>query len=138
MLYDLAVQSGVEIHFSTRVFEVNSDSLSLTLENGDRIPADVIVGADGPKSIVRECALGGFDEGCPSSGDLTLTFTLPSSAVEEDEDLRWLAHTSEVSAPFMTYHAATHLLQWPVWLGDGYIAHGCRIVSSTIIVMIIY
>jgi salicylate hydroxylase len=58
MLLELAVQAGVRVRWGAVVKTVDCDSLSVMLDDGsgsggeERLHADVVVGADGPNSIV--------------------------------------------------------------------------------------
>ena len=49
---------GVEIKLNSFVAGVDESAPSVTLHNGDVIKADMIVGADGIKSRIREGILG--------------------------------------------------------------------------------
>ncbi|KAF8994015.1 hypothetical protein BDQ17DRAFT_1431283 [Cyathus striatus] len=107
MLYDLASKEGVAFRFDSTVKEVDSDSMLVKLETGDELVADIIVGADGIKSVVRPCV---DDEDYSSSKEREsfFAFTVPGEVMEKDEDLRPLLKTAD----------------WNVWLGDGYLFHG--------------
>ncbi|KAH8899009.1 FAD/NAD(P)-binding domain-containing protein [Thozetella sp. PMI_491] len=52
-LMDLAVQSGVEARLGNAVVRVDLESTSAELDDGTRVSADVIIAADGVKSVVR-------------------------------------------------------------------------------------
>jgi 2-polyprenyl-6-methoxyphenol hydroxylase-like FAD-dependent oxidoreductase len=46
-LYEAAVREGVKVRFGCRVESISDPSLSITLSSGEKIEADLIVGADG-------------------------------------------------------------------------------------------
>lgn len=52
-LYNVAIRSGVEVCFGSRVVGCEPAG-ALLLESGDRLPADLVIGADGVHSAVRQ------------------------------------------------------------------------------------
>ena len=58
MIHELAVASGVRIDYNCTVVDVDLSEPSVLLESGERLRGDMIVGADGPYSIVRERIVG--------------------------------------------------------------------------------
>lgn len=65
MLYDLAVSVGAKVIFNTPITSVAIDDIRerpyVTLVDGSIIEADVVLGADGSNSIVRDYVNGGKD-----------------------------------------------------------------------------
>lgn len=53
LLFEMASKAGVDFRFNSRVKHVDADSGSVILEGGESLSADVIVGADGVRSVVR-------------------------------------------------------------------------------------
>lgn len=47
VLYEGAIREGVEVRFDSRVEVVDEKSPSITLSTGEKIEADLIIGADG-------------------------------------------------------------------------------------------
>lgn len=66
MLHSVAIASGVEVCFKAQVTNVDPSAASVTLLNGDTIKADLIIGADGFQSVVRETVLGKQLNGVPT------------------------------------------------------------------------
>ena len=66
-LREQAVAAGVRLRFGARVAHVEQQALSATVrcENGTELSADVVVGADGVRSAVREAVLSAVDRGRP-------------------------------------------------------------------------
>ena len=62
MLLSLALESGVEIDFDCEVIDVDPTKPTVTLASGEEIGADIIIGADGGYSLVREALFGDQDE----------------------------------------------------------------------------
>ncbi|KAF5308965.1 hypothetical protein D9619_013771 [Psilocybe cf. subviscida] len=103
MLYQLAVKEGAKIRFNTCVTEVDSSTASVTTESGETIFADVIVGADGYDSVLRQVVTDSEDEP-PNAQDrhVIVTFTIPVHEMESDGDLRELLNLSEVGGKDLT------------------------------------
>lgn len=57
ILYDLAIEFGVEIKTNSRVFKIDEETKTVFLKNGDKYTGDLIIGADGIKSNVRDTAV---------------------------------------------------------------------------------
>jgi salicylate hydroxylase len=69
MLYDLAISVGAKITFNAAITSVavdENDTASVLLANGTVLHADVVVGADGYKSLVRDVVNGTEDDGVDS------------------------------------------------------------------------
>ncbi|KAL5498513.1 hypothetical protein ACEPAH_1866 [Sanghuangporus vaninii] len=58
MIRDLVLRSGVKIDYNMTVVDVDVDAPSVLLESGETIHADLIVGADGSHSLVRQKLVG--------------------------------------------------------------------------------
>ncbi|KAH6716333.1 hypothetical protein BKA61DRAFT_515910 [Leptodontidium sp. MPI-SDFR-AT-0119] len=61
LLYDAAIDLGVQVHLSSRIKHLDENTPSVTLTTGEVITGDIIVGADGIKSAVRSAILGDDD-----------------------------------------------------------------------------
>ncbi|KAJ7750389.1 hypothetical protein DFH07DRAFT_827541 [Mycena maculata] len=107
MLLELATREGVEFRYNTAVESVDCDSMSVTLEDGERLYADLVVGADGPNSMVRTEVVGAEVTGV-RDGILSLTMSIPTDLMRDDDELRSLA-TDET---------------WWTWLGSGVLIVG--------------
>ena len=74
---------AASLHVSSRVLEVDPDTATITLENGEAIKADLILGADGIYSKTRT-----FVSGHPSklftSGKAAFRFLIPRKTALED------------------------------------------------------
>ncbi|EJD05380.1 FAD/NAD-binding domain-containing protein [Fomitiporia mediterranea MF3/22] len=102
MIYDITVASGVNVEYNGEVVDVDVDKPSVTLASGRKLRADIIVGADGATSIVREKLVGRKENHRP--GPLNgYTYTVPVSKMMEDPELRPLAENKGV---------------WIVWMGN--------------------
>lgn len=70
MLYDLAISAGATVDFDTTITSVSvdeeTDTPHVLLANGTILKADVVVGADGYRSVVREAVTGRDDHGIDS------------------------------------------------------------------------
>ena len=74
----------------------DSETVSVSLEGGETLSADVVVGADGYDSLVRGVVTGKKDEG-KGEKHLIATCTIPASLLEADDELRHLRSSTVVS-----------------------------------------
>lgn len=96
IVYDLAEpHPRVTIRTNSRVVAVDPSKPSLTLESGEVVHADLIVGADGVKSLTREFVVGGPDKPTPT-GDAAFRAIIPTDIMIKDPDLRPLVETAEM------------------------------------------
>ncbi|KAG6911039.1 hypothetical protein DXG01_005455 [Tephrocybe rancida] len=89
LLCDEAANEGVQFRYNAKVVCVDSETVSVTLEDGERISSDMVIGADGFSSLVRTSVVGKQILETRSN-EATLNFTIPTSLMEEEEDLRSL------------------------------------------------
>ncbi|KAI0332765.1 FAD/NAD-P-binding domain-containing protein [Cubamyces sp. BRFM 1775] len=105
MLYRLATEAGAQIDFHTEVTSIQQGTdrfpnPSVTLANGDVLTADMIIGADGYRSKVREVVL--EEEDVAKPGGMTLyTGVVKAEDMLKDPELRPYALSDE----------------WPIWMG---------------------
>ena len=62
LILDITIASGVKVDFGVKVVDVDISEPSVTLASGTKLYANVIVGAEGTESIVRERIVGGREE----------------------------------------------------------------------------
>ncbi|KAI5119660.1 hypothetical protein M0805_007751 [Coniferiporia weirii] len=107
-LISLAQQyKDTKIRFSSQVASIDpGDGVdlkpSVTLSSGEKIEGDIIIGADGIRSLVREVVTGSNDRPL-NTGDAAFRSLIPTDLMSADPDL----------APLVTDHEVT------VWLGPG-------------------
>ncbi|KAF9465928.1 hypothetical protein BDZ94DRAFT_1252593 [Collybia nuda] len=113
MLHEHAIQEGVQIRYNSKVVHVDSEAVSVLLEDGERITSDVVIGADGFSSLVRTAVIG---KEVPETRerDITLNFTIPTAVMKQDQDLKSLTNNTD----------------WSIWLGDQYMMHGSLVNSD--------
>ncbi|KGO40051.1 Monooxygenase, FAD-binding [Penicillium expansum] len=89
-LHQRALDLGVTVKVASRVVGYNVEEPSIVLENGENASADLIVAADGVKSVAR----GIFDQsGKPSfekTGFAAYRATVDVERIKEDPELSWL------------------------------------------------
>ncbi|KAI6046392.1 hypothetical protein EDC04DRAFT_3006615 [Pisolithus marmoratus] len=95
MLYDLA-KPHVNIRTGCRVIAMDPSVPTLTLRSGEVVHADLVIGADGLKSITRHYVVGRPDEPTPT-GDAAYRAVLPTEMLLADSDLRSLVETAEMT-----------------------------------------
>ncbi|CAE6436076.1 unnamed protein product [Rhizoctonia solani] len=96
-LYELAEQAGVTIRLASTVKSIDPSMPSLTLSNGETIRCDLIVGADGVKSAIREVVVGGPDRPRPT-GDAAYRAIIPAEQMRGDPELEALLENPEMTA----------------------------------------
>lgn len=75
------------LRLSSKVVSVDPSLPSLTLESGEVIKADLVFGADGVKSSLREVVVGGLDKPVPT-GDAAYRATISTEDMIKDPDLK--------------------------------------------------
>jgi salicylate hydroxylase len=81
---------------NSKVMAVDPLRPSVTLESGETIIADLVIGADGVKSFVREFIVGRPDKPVPS-GDAAYRAIIPTWKMLEDPDLKELVDFPEMT-----------------------------------------
>jgi salicylate hydroxylase len=84
LLRDKAVSVGVNIRLDARVESVDHENATVLLHNGEKLTADLIVGADGLWSQCRESLLGKKDPPLPT-GDLAYRIVLTLDQIKDPE-----------------------------------------------------
>ncbi|RJE21241.1 FAD binding domain protein [Aspergillus sclerotialis] len=85
MLLEEAKRLGAVIRLDAEVVEVNSDNTYVLLASGEKVSADVIIGADGLRSVVRDEVLG-YHQEPTETGDLAYRATITGELVEAIND----------------------------------------------------
>ncbi|EIW83381.1 FAD/NAD(P)-binding domain-containing protein [Coniophora puteana RWD-64-598 SS2] len=94
LVYELAAPHCT-IRTDCRVTSMDPAVPSLTLASGEVITCDVVVGADGVKSLVREYVVGGPDKPV-ATGDAAYRAIIPTELLLQDPDLRPLVEDPEM------------------------------------------
>ncbi|KAJ5495653.1 MonooxygenaseFAD-binding [Penicillium diatomitis] len=102
---------NLELRIDSRVTGVSPSPGFVTLTNGDVIHGDIIIGADGVKSVVREYVLEDPALKAIATGDAAYRITLPRSLMEKDADLKKL-----IAEPQATRWVGPgrHIIAYPV------------------------
>jgi salicylate hydroxylase len=61
ILYDIAIPN-VNLRLKASVTSIDASAPSCTLASGEVVPCDLIIGADGVKSMIREFVVGHVDK----------------------------------------------------------------------------
>ena len=122
MLYDQAIRSGAKVDFGITVEAVVPGDPNPTgkLSTGETLTADIVIGADGPRSIVRPVVLDQEDDVKPS-GLTVFGATLPAAEMMKDPELAALVQADEVSTSAWLANPKLnpYTLQWPIMMGTG-------------------
>lgn len=113
MFVEFAKNAGVEFRYNTEVISVDPWKGMVITRSGARLTADVIVGADGYKSVVRPVVVG--PEGMKGVLDkrVSVNITVPTDLMRQHEDLVSLTVSPE----------------WSLWLGNDCATHGLLTVD---------
>ncbi|KAG2119400.1 hypothetical protein DEU56DRAFT_121276 [Suillus clintonianus] len=93
MLY-AAAEQHCNIRVDCRVVSLDPSKPTMTLASGEVVSADLIIGADGVKSITREYVVGGPDKP-RATGDAAYRALIPTEKLLEDDDLKSLVENTE-------------------------------------------
>ncbi|KAI5477314.1 zeaxanthin epoxidase [Pseudohyphozyma bogoriensis] len=106
-----------EIRSSARVVSTDCTAGTVTLESGEVLSADVIIGADGIHSVTKEAVLGEKHTASPS-GHSAYRCLIPAEVLEKEEDLKYLVESESAD---MTGVLST-------WMGEDrrVVAYPCR------------
>ena len=96
ILVQEAVRLGVAFRFDATVTSIDFERARIRLLNGDGDEYDLILGADGSKSVCRGL-LFGHSHGPQLSGEVAYRVMVPVKAIGEDEDLSVFTEDSDVS-----------------------------------------
>ncbi|KAF8590084.1 FAD/NAD(P)-binding domain-containing protein [Ramaria rubella] len=89
MMFRLAEEAGVTIRLGCKVTSVDPREASVTLSSGEVIRGDLVVGADGDQSYVRDVVLERHDPGV-SKGTAVFVTTIPVEHMLDDPELKAL------------------------------------------------
>jgi len=98
-LLDRAASLGAEIRCDARVddLEFSEDTCTAVLSTGERVCADLIIGADGIHSKTRECMLGGRKDPPTPTGDLAYRLLLNTEEMLKTPELREMVEDPQVN-----------------------------------------
>ncbi|CZR68717.1 uncharacterized protein PAC_18616 [Phialocephala subalpina] len=86
VLWETAKEKGVTLHLGCRVVSVEDETTTVVLRSGERIEADLIIGADGVKSTVRTIAISDSPDAIRDCKLDVTRVNLPSAIVRSDPD----------------------------------------------------
>ncbi|TCD67710.1 hypothetical protein EIP91_012007 [Steccherinum ochraceum] len=95
LLYDLA-RPNVTLHLKSTVVAVDESVPSITLQSGEVVKCDLLIGADGVKSFVQQAVIGHVNPATPT-GDAAYRALIPTSFLLADPELRPFVDTPEMS-----------------------------------------
>lgn len=99
-LLERALQLGCKVYCSSRAVDVlinsNGETATVVLYDGRRMTADLVIGADGINSRMREVMLGRKDPPTPT-GDLAYRLLLSTKEMLKDPELADFVKTPQVN-----------------------------------------
>ncbi|KAI0821440.1 FAD/NAD(P)-binding domain-containing protein [Irpex lacteus] len=105
MVYHLALSAGAEIDFGVTVVSVSSGNPkpSVVLSTGEAIQADIVIGADGRCSIVRQVVCDYEEDETPlSTGTTVYSGTVLAEQLKDDPKLEQFVKLNEWAVGFAT------------------------------------
>ncbi|PCH43508.1 FAD/NAD(P)-binding domain-containing protein [Wolfiporia cocos MD-104 SS10] len=119
-IYDAAIKHGVMVRPRTRVASINVryERPSVTLESGEEVSADLLIGADGRRGLSRQLVLQAHAAGRAVQDDETYkrmmmyNVVVPTAKMEEDPELATFLH-SEVGTVFSWFSDARGVMGFP-------------------------
>lgn len=87
ILYDAAIKAGVHFSLGCHVEGVDEKETTLILKDGQRLQADLIIGADGIRSKIRKTILKDRDPGPVDSSNCAYRATVPAEVMNSDPEL---------------------------------------------------
>lgn len=88
VLVKAARQLRIDLQVNSPVVKVDSENQSVTIASGETYTADIIVGADGKRSLCRSTIVGS-DQPQPTN-TLVYRFTVDPGVIRQEPDLRYL------------------------------------------------
>ncbi|KAF9221342.1 FAD/NAD(P)-binding domain-containing protein [Gyrodon lividus] len=106
MLYSAAKSAGIQISYNMTVTKVSANPPRVELASGRTLYADLVIGADGSHSIVREAVEGKENVGQSDNDSFSVyVATIPREELQKDPELNAFT-TPELGGP-----------QYPIWMG---------------------
>jgi salicylate hydroxylase len=94
LIYELA-KPWMNLRLNSKVVDVDPSTPSITLQSGEKITADFIIGADGIKSTLREVVVGNEERPMPT-GDAAYRAVIPTGPMIQDPELKHLVDEAEM------------------------------------------
>ena len=117
LLFEEAMALEVQFHFSTRIISLNQDRTSVVTVDGRQFEGDVVVGADGIKSKIREFVIPEEIIEPSSSSNCAYRAIVPREAMMADPDSAALMH--DVNSNAWIGHRK-HVMAYPIRHGTMY------------------
>ncbi|PPQ74305.1 hypothetical protein CVT26_004150 [Gymnopilus dilepis] len=105
---NLAEEAGVVFRFKAEVSHVDSATGYVSLQDGEHIYGDIIIGADGYSSHLRSLVTGEEERQESEAKYLILSFTVRTDILQEDHDLKALVEKPFVTLPTFSANGSTN------------------------------
>ncbi|KAH7393696.1 hypothetical protein BKA64DRAFT_676771 [Cadophora sp. MPI-SDFR-AT-0126] len=96
-MHKLAVDLGVKIEVASKVVSYDPKTASVEVENGRRYSGDLVVAADGVKSMARAVVLGGAEAPPVHTGFAAYRATVDVEKMKKDPEVAWLLERSSLN-----------------------------------------
>ncbi|KAL1968737.1 hypothetical protein VTN77DRAFT_1563 [Rasamsonia byssochlamydoides] len=116
-MYRLAVDLGVTVKLASRVVAYDVDEPSITLQDGSKVTANLVVAADGVKSTARKEVLGGADKPPQRTGFAVYRAVVDIDRIRADPETAWLL---EKPAFNLWLGDARHVMTYTIGAGKSF------------------
>ncbi|KAI5241768.1 hypothetical protein E4T42_07892 [Aureobasidium subglaciale] len=99
-MHKLALELGVEVLVSSRVVRYNSEDAAVVTANGRKYSGDLVIAADGVKSLARAVIIGTTASPPVPTGFAAYRATVDVEKMKEDPEIAWLLETSALNVWF--------------------------------------
>ncbi|KAI5207273.1 hypothetical protein E4T38_03374 [Aureobasidium subglaciale] len=99
-MHKLALELGVEVLVSSRVVRYNSEDAAVETANGRKYSGDLVIAADGVKSLARAVIIGTTASPPVPTGFAAYRATVDVEKMKEDPEIAWLLETSALNVWF--------------------------------------
>ncbi|KEQ92081.1 hypothetical protein AUEXF2481DRAFT_101082 [Aureobasidium subglaciale EXF-2481] len=96
-MHKLALELGVEVLVSSRVVRYNSEDAAVETANGRKYSGDLVIAADGVKSLARAVIIGTTASPPVPTGFAAYRATVDVEKMKEDPEIAWLLETSALN-----------------------------------------
>ncbi|EJF67219.1 FAD/NAD(P)-binding domain-containing protein [Dichomitus squalens LYAD-421 SS1] len=108
ILYDRATELGAQVRYGANVVDIDVENREVTLENGEKLVGDVLVGADGEYGVSRATVVGQSVNGHPT-GVVMYDTVISSDDLKEHVQSLW-----KDNAIFTAFGHRHALLAYPI------------------------
>ncbi|KAK4905080.1 hypothetical protein LTR49_025573 [Elasticomyces elasticus] len=124
-LYHRALELGVEVILDSKIIRYDGEEPAIELANGDHHRADIVIAADGIKSLARQVILGDSDTAPVNTGYAVYRATVDVRKIAENPELAWILEKPSLNIWIGNQrHVMTYLVCWRTVIQHGTVTSG--------------